>query len=633
MAFFDGFFDWLSDAYDEYESAKRTSSQRRYSDPDSSGYRYSSRSDRSRQSHSEDDLERYEGLYRKVREHSADSDGQRALQKYGRRIGSEYDPYGDGYERPHGLDPRKRREARMQERERLSGVHRPGHIYDDIADRLDDDSDDVYLEPTFGLGRNKANQRIESEPPEPRRSHRVPQQYDYEYFDGLDPLTRPGRGRRPMPDNRYDDPYYDRYPRDRRRDYDRVIERRPVKKKMSIGVRFLIIGLAAVFVVLWVITLGSVTTKPRQPVEEVQEVDYSGSMINGEYVPNTPDALYKQQAEQIVDAMTIEEKVGQLIIAASDGHDDAFYSLVSATDAAGVILRPIDIAGRSSDGLKSFIRNLRREGGSDLLVMVEEEGGATVTISSSSIFREDGFRSAQAMYVSGGFDLIASDAAEKSRFLREYDINVNLAPVCDVVTSTNGFMYSRSFGHGAEDTSRYVSTVTENMKKNGMGCVLKYFPGYGNSTGDTLNGLVVINTVETVLRARDLEPFRAGIEAGADAVMMSHALVTELDNTAPASLSPTVIGILRNDLDFDGVIISEALDDEGLFEYTGGEDVSVKALDAGIDMLLAPPDAVAARSAIIEAVSNGTLSQERLTEAARRVVRWKLSLGLYETDG
>ena len=337
--------------------------------------------------------------------------------------------------------------------------------------------------------------------------------------------------------------------------------------------------------------------------------------------------------ENTIAGMSDEEKVGQLIIAASDGHDDAFYSLVSATDAAGVILRPIDIAGRSSDGLKKFISNLRHEGGSDLLVMVEEEGGATVTISSSSIFRESGFRSAQAMYVSGGFELITSDADVKSKFLREYDINVNLAPVCDVVTSTNGFMYSRSFGHGAEDTSRYVTSVTGAMKENNMGCVLKYFPGYGNSTGETLNGLIVIDTVETVLRERDLKPFRAGIDAGADAVMISHAIVTALDDQAPASLSPTVIGILRSDLDFDGVIMSEALDDEGMIEYTGGEDVSVRALTAGIDMLLAPPDAPASRSAIIEAVNNGTLSQERLTEAARRVVRWKLRLGLYETDG
>ena len=108
MAFFDGFFDWLTDAFNEYQSVKRTSAQRRYSDPDSSGYRYSNKSDRARRPAGEDDLERYEGLYRKVRERSDTSSGQRALHKYGRRVGSEYDPYGDGYERPHGADPRKR---------------------------------------------------------------------------------------------------------------------------------------------------------------------------------------------------------------------------------------------------------------------------------------------------------------------------------------------------------------------------------------------------------------------------------------------------------------------------------------------------------------------------------------------
>ena len=670
MAFYDRFFDRLEDIYREFETNRRTSSRRRYTDSSGTGYRYSGTAQKKRED-DDPDLRRYDGLYHAVKRRG-EEDGEDESPRGGSGGRGETGGYetSEGYGEERGFNPLRRRKREMEERARLAGANRPGHVYDDIEDTLDEDGDrggrliglgrssgrdgrgrradgDVYEDRGYRDGRGKY--------PDGMRRRYEADMYDRE--DGYGRYERGDRyGRRGSYDRRDE---YDRYNRYDRRGYggerrrSRYDERRyddyyddyyddepdfrpPPKKRMSVAARLVLIVLVAAFFTAQTVIFGSIMTKPKQH-EDIVEVDYAST--DNEYEPSDPEAIYTAQAKQIVSAMSVEQKVGQLIVASSLGSegnkltDDDFCALVSATDATGVILRREDCAGRSKDGMKKLIERLQQEGGGELFVMAEEEGGAKVALSSNSSLRKNSFRSAQAMYVSGGLDLIAEDASEKSEFLLDMGVNVNITPLCDVVTSTGGFMYSRAYGKGASDTSEYVRTVTARMKEKNIGCVLKYFPGYGNSPGDTRNGLIVISTVATVIRERDLLPFRAGIEAKADAVMMSHAIVTEIDDTSPASLSPTVIGMLRNDLGFDGVVMCEPLSDEGLSEYTGGEDMSVKALCAGVDLLFAPSDAPAAKNAVYEAVVNGTVSQERLDEAVTRIIRWKLRLGIIKADG
>ena len=144
------------------------------------------------------------------------------------------------------------------------------------------------------------------------------------------------------------------------------------------------------------------------------------------------------------------------------------------------------------------------------------------------------FWSPQELYAEGGFDLIQSDTQEKCELLNSLGINLNFAPICDVSQNPEDFIYDRSFGQNAEQTAAYVHLVVQTMFQEGMGSVLKHFPGYGNNV-DTHTGIAYDNrTCETFLNS-DFLPFQAGIDSGANMVLVSHNVVSCMDSQTPAS--------------------------------------------------------------------------------------------------
>ena len=348
----------------------------------------------------------------------------------------------------------------------------------------------------------------------------------------------------------------------------------------------------------------------------------------GEYAPADPVGDY---VREVISGMSVEEKVGQLLLVRSNGVTNAeFAALASRVHAGGVVLFADDVDNKDAAQLTKDISVLQESCGGKLLVCVDEEGGTVVRVSRNPLLRESKFRSPQAVYADGGMEAVRSDAQEKCRFLSGFGFNVNFAPVADVVTDSNGFLYQRAFGKDANQTANYVNNVVDVMTENNMGCTIKHFPGYSNAVGDTHNGLVVVGTSREDIINTELTPFRAGIAAGADSVMVTHSIMTELDPDRPSSLSPTVISILRDELEFDGVIISDGMDMGAILQYGGGKDVCVAAFLAGNDLLCTPADPDAAYNALLAAVDDGTISAERLNESVGRIIRWKINLGLYD---
>jgi len=356
----------------------------------------------------------------------------------------------------------------------------------------------------------------------------------------------------------------------------------------------------------------------------------SAALRKGE--PSQTVRLYmEQRIRDILGGMTPEQKVGQLLLLRShDISDDDFRAEIVDVHAGGVVLFANDVKNRSGEDLTEYIRSLQQASDGKMLICVDEEGGTVVRISSNRLLRSSSFRSPQKLYAEGGMDLIASDGVEKARFLRQYGINVNFAPVADVVTSKNAMMYRRAFGGDAQATAEYVRTAVTASESEGVGTCLKHFPGYGNTSGDTHNGLVSLDTTVDELRASDLIPFEAGIEAGSGAVMITHTVMTAIDPDNPASLSPAVIALLRNEMGFDGVIVSDGMDMGAIIDYSDENDVCVTAFLAGIDLMCTPVDGRKAYSALLDAVNDGTISASRLDEAVMRILRWKMSLGLYQ---
>ena len=331
-------------------------------------------------------------------------------------------------------------------------------------------------------------------------------------------------------------------------------------------------------------------------------------------------------AERYVNNLPLEAQVAQMFFARCPETDAA--ALAGQYDIGGYILFARDFDGQTRDSVTQTIQSYQDAAATPMLIGVDEEGGTVVRISSNPNLRAAPFRSPQSLYNEGGFTLITSDTKEKDELLASLGVNVNFAPVCDVSTNPADFINARAFGQDAAQTSEYVRTVVSQMVADGTGMVLKHFPGYGSNV-DTHTGIAIDERPLDSFRESDFLPFEAGIAAGAQSILVSHNVVNCMDSELPASLSPAVHDILRTELGFDGVIMTDDLIMEAITDYTGGENAAVLAVQAGNDMLVSS-DFVTQYNAVLAAVQDGTISEDRIRESAVRVIRWKLDLGLMQ---
>ena len=338
----------------------------------------------------------------------------------------------------------------------------------------------------------------------------------------------------------------------------------------------------------------------------------------------------QQRIWDLVSSMTLEEKVGQLFFVRCPA--DSAVEDVSTYHLGGYLLFGRDTKDKTANELIQTIQGYQDAAAIPLLIGVDEEGGTVVRVSSNPHLRSEKFASPQRLYALGGMDRILADTREKNVLLRALGFNVNLAPVADVSTDPGDFIYDRAFGQDAAATSDYVSAVTGRMRADGMGSVLKHFPGYGDNA-DTHTGIAVDDRPYEDFVNSDFLPFLAGMAAGGDtaAVLVSHNIVECMDPDLPASLSPAVHNLLRQDLGFDGVVMTDDLAMDAVGAYAGDGAVAVMALQAGNDMVVTT-DYRSQIPKVLEAVENGSLEETVIDAACRRVLRWKQALGLLPTE-
>ena len=344
----------------------------------------------------------------------------------------------------------------------------------------------------------------------------------------------------------------------------------------------------------------------------------------------TEEELAAQEIDDLLSSLTTEEKVGQLFFvrcpADSAAEDVAAYHL------GGYILFGRDFTDKTADDVIQTIRAYQTAAAADtgipLLIGVDEEGGTVVRVSSNPHLRSAKYPSPQKLLSQGGTEALVENTAEKDALLHGLGINVNLAPVADVSTNSGDFIYDRTFGLDAEGTSDCVTAVVEQMAADGMGSVLKHFPGYGSNV-DTHTGIAVDQRPLEQFESADFLPFSAGMAAGngTTAVLVSHNIMTAVDESLPASLSPAVHDLLREELGFDGVVMTDDLAMVAVAAYSTDGAVAVMALQAGNDLIITT-DYRTQIPKVLEAVENGTLSPDTIDTACRRVLTWKQALGL-----
>ena len=344
----------------------------------------------------------------------------------------------------------------------------------------------------------------------------------------------------------------------------------------------------------------------------------------------TEEELAAQEIEDLLSSLTTEEKVGQLFFVRCPA--DSAVEDVAAYHLGGYILFGRDFTDKTADDVIQTIRAYQTAAAADtgipLLIGVDEEGGTVVRVSSNPHLRSAKYPSPQKLLAQGGTEALVENTAEKDALLHGLGINVNLAPVADVSTNSGDFIYDRTFGLDAEGTSDCVTAVVEQMAADGMGSVLKHFPGYGSNV-DTHTGIAVDQRPLEQFESADFLPFSAGMAAGngTTAVLVSHNIMTAVDESLPASLSPAVHDLLRDELAFDGVVMTDDLAMDAVAAYSESGAVAVMALQAGNDLIITT-DYRTQIPKVLEAVENGTLSPDTIDTACRRVLTWKQALGL-----
>lgn len=327
---------------------------------------------------------------------------------------------------------------------------------------------------------------------------------------------------------------------------------------------------------------------------------------------------------QVFDSMTLEEKVGQLFFSRCPQYGGV--EEVEKYHLGGLVMFAVNFEGKNPQNTREETASYQQSSQIPLLIAVDEEGGSVTRVSCYSAYRDRRFYSPRWIFNNGGVDALAEDTQEKCEFLLDLGINVNLAPDCDISTDESDFMYSRSIGKNAVITSQCIHTMVSAMCRNKVGCSLKHFPGYGNN-GDTHTDIITDNRPYGTFAETDFLPFQAGIEAGAGCVMVSHNIVTCMDGEHPASLSPEVHRVLRQDLGFNGVVITDDLSMSAITLYTDGASAAVAALKAGNDMLCCS-DIDTQYAAVLNAVNSGEIAEQRIDESVIRILQWKYDLGL-----
>ena len=333
---------------------------------------------------------------------------------------------------------------------------------------------------------------------------------------------------------------------------------------------------------------------------------------------------YTKKAQEILKDMTVEEKVGQMFIIRCPAENQ--LSVIKDYKPAGFALFERDFRNKSKKRVIGDIKSYQYTTKIPMFIGVDEEGGEVTRVSSFKEFRGYPFLSPQEVFKSGGYKDIEMDTAEKSQLLKNLGINLNFAPVCDVVTNKDSYMYNRSFGMDERNTADYVKVMVKAMKEQKMGSVLKHFPGYGDNK-DTHDDIVKDTRSFEQLEKVDFLPFKSGINEGAACIMISHNIVECIDKEYPASLSLNMHKILRNNLGFTGVIMTDALDMDGVGTLKNEKEVAIRAVKAGNDILMIT-DYKTQIPAVIDAVKNGEISIETVDTAVTRVLSWKLMLGI-----
>lgn len=375
------------------------------------------------------------------------------------------------------------------------------------------------------------------------------------------------------------------------------------------------------------------TAEPEEPT--AAEDKEEGKVV-------TDEVIIDSMAEEILNQMTIEEKIGQMFLVNLEGLDNSqgnYYEHRAFTKrmqrslkkygVGGVILFSRNIETRNQT--IKLIQKLQNHSKVPLWVAVDEEGGDVARIANNENMGTTKFPSMWEVGANENEDYAYDMGSTIANDISALGFNLDFAPVADVKTNeTNTEIGNRSFGDDADKVASMVCAVVKGLQDNGVSAALKHFPGDGDVEGDTHFSSVNIDNDLNRLRNVDFVPFKEGIKAGVDFVMVSHISISRVaGNTTPASLSNLVMKtILRNELEFKGLIITDAMDMKAITNHYSAAEAAVRSVKAGADIVLEPADFQDAYNGVYNAYINGKITEDRINDSVLRNLKMKIKRGI-----
>lgn len=408
-------------------------------------------------------------------------------------------------------------------------------------------------------------------------------------------------------------------------------------KKLLIVISIIIILILALIAILAKFTLTENTKKETKAGKDEQIVQEEGSAKQN-VLENEADnsnklklSKYAKKAEEKLKELTEDEIIAQLFLVGT--HTTSDLEELKQKQFGGYLFFADFFKDKTESQIQGEIKEFNASSKIPLLIAADEEGGRVVRVSSNNKLINEPFKYSSEIYQNEGFEGIKKDTINKSKFLSNLGINLNLAPVVDICENETDYMYKRSFKQGKELTSTFAKTVIKASKESNVSYALKHFPGYGNNVDTHKTTSIDERTYEDIYN-NDLEPFRTGIEEGAEAILISHNVVTSIDSENPASLSPKIHTLLREDLEFEGIIITDAMNMGAIANEYETEEAIVKALSAGNDIIIVTINKSSKETyddiinAVKTAINSGKISKEDIYEKAKNIIAWKCYKGM-----
>lgn len=348
-----------------------------------------------------------------------------------------------------------------------------------------------------------------------------------------------------------------------------------------------------------------------------------------------------EQIDEMLEGMTLGEKAAQLFVVLPEDLVDGVSCVVQAGDATRKGLETYPVGGiiymeqnlQSEEQVKEMLRNVqqfsRERTGLPLLTCVDEEGGTVARVAGSGNFDVTNVGNMSEIGASGDTERARQAGETIGTYLSELGFNLDFAPDADVWSNpANEIVRYRSFGTDPKRVSEMSMAVLDGLMSKGVTGVIKHFPGHGATEGDTHEGYAYTNKTWGELEICELIPFQTGIEQEVPMIMVGHiSLPNVTGDETPASLSHEIVTKrLREQMGYDGVVVTDAMNMGAVAENYEPAEAAVKALQAGVDLILMPEDFHAAYQGVMDAVEDGTLSKKRINQSLRRILRLKLEM-------